>query len=297
MTRYKYIIFTALSGLLYGSIGYFGHHIRNTGMSISDMLFWRFIISSLLIIPFIVKINFKNYKPSDMLGCFIMGMIFYGISTWYYFYSAHEIGSGLAMVLFYAYPAIVALISVFFGKEKISGIEILSLISIFIGCVLISGKFNDSLNAVGIRAGLISAFLYSLYMFFSKKYVNKLDSYLASFLVCLGIGFAFFLNNMIFEQKIDFPDNNSQWLLVIAFALVGTILPIVFLFIGMKGISATKASIISVLEPVTTLIIGITLLNESVTVIQFIGSIIILIGATLVAVNPQISTLGKNDVK
>jgi drug/metabolite transporter (DMT)-like permease len=49
---------------------------------------------------------------------------------------------------------------------------------------------------------------------------------------------------------------------------------------GLKYISSLRASIISVLEPLVTVVLGVILLNESISNLQILGSCLIL-GSTL----------------
>jgi drug/metabolite transporter (DMT)-like permease len=51
---------------------------------------------------------------------------------------------------------------------------------------------------------------------------------------------------------------------------------------ALKYIDAEKAATLSVLEPVFVLIFGIILLDEKITFIQTIGTIIVLLGALMV---------------
>ena len=67
-------------------------------------------------------------------------------------------------------------------------------------------------------------------------------------------------------------------------------MPILFLLEAMKHISSDKASLLSVLEPVCVVIIGMLLLDETLTALQVVGIIAVLGGALLV----QFEKLGKN---
>ena len=75
---------------------------------------------------------------------------------------------------------------------------------------------------------------------------------------------------------------HSQAWNILLFAFIGTVLPIFLLLRGMKTLSANKASIISVLEPVAVLAVGAIILKEEVSWQQGVGAFLILFSAVAV---------------
>jgi len=67
-----------------------------------------------------------------------------------------------------------------------------------------------------------------------------------------------------------------------ALAVLATLLPIYFVFVALRYIDSTKASILSVLEPIVTIILGVMFLNEKITLLQYCGVGIVLVGVYLV---------------
>jgi drug/metabolite transporter (DMT)-like permease len=67
-----------------------------------------------------------------------------------------------------------------------------------------------------------------------------------------------------------------------ALAVLSTLLPIYFVFVALRYIDSTKASILSVFEPIVTIILGVIFLNEKITIVQYIGVGVVLVGVYLV---------------
>jgi drug/metabolite transporter (DMT)-like permease len=279
----KGIWLTVLSGIMYGSIGYFGETLRKAGFSIDNMLFWRFLISTLMMLPFLFCIR-KDKAPISikpvLLACGL-GSIFYSSSTAFYFIASAEIGTGLAMVIFYAYPAFVVLIMWLLYKGIISNITIISTILIIIGCAFITGGKDINFQPIGTLYAVLSAIMYAFYMVFSKNIVGNLPATLFTLLVCAGNTLAFFILSVV-KNSFIIPHTPYTWMIIILFSAIGTVIPLILLIEGMKYISASKASILSVFEPVVTLIIGIIFLGEAVLSIQVIGIAIILASAIVI---------------
>ncbi len=79
------------------------------------------------------------------------------------------------------------------------------------------------------------------------------------------------------------------WIAVGAIALFSTGMAIAFFLVGVKVIGASQASILSTLEPVLTLTIGVLLLGEHVSGTQLFGGAMVLIAVSLLAKRPAVA--------
>lgn len=71
------------------------------------------------------------------------------------------------------------------------------------------------------------------------------------------------------------------WVLVLWIVLMGTIAPYLFVISGLKLMSASTASIFGMIEPVLAGIFAWWWLNESLTTIQLIGCVVVIIGISI----------------
>lgn len=280
------ILLTALSGILYGSIGYFGSTLMANGLTLYEMLMWRFLASTVCLIPvlpFICSYSDIRKHSLALLQLVGLGIIFYGAGTGFYFAAGQSIGTGLAMVIFFTYPIFVVGMSGFSEKKRPSQWVILALLMIVLGCALIAfGSHGDAkLELFGIGLAFISGMSYGSYILTSKKASRQISPILSTFAVCVGSTITF-LPNIYMSGNFYWPATSDIWLLITLFGSIGTALPVLLLLAGMKRISATQASIISVLEPVTVLAVGAMVLGELVTTLQVIGAVTILASAIVV---------------
>jgi drug/metabolite transporter (DMT)-like permease len=282
----KGIWLTALSAVLYGSIGYFGIKLANHGLLVRDFLLWRFLFSSILLVPLLPFLLPKGPSRGQTLTpltwLFVLGAVFYGGGTALYYESSLLIGTGLAMVIFFVYPIFVVIFSYLFDQMPLRKITLLSVALIVLGCSLIALEGSAESNVMGLALAFLSAISYGVYVFWSKKSSRSLTPALATFAVCSGASVGFVGYSLLSQGSIYLPAGFEIWTLIALFALVGTILPVLLLLAGMKTISANKASIISVLEPVTTLAVGALVLGEAVSSLQFLGALIILSSAIII---------------
>jgi len=266
------------SGFLYGFIGYFGLYVIHANISASTMLFWRFLIASLCVLPFVLctKHN-RTYRAMDLFIAFMTGVCFYGLSTLLYFYASLHVGSGLAMVIFFTYPAFVLLLNVLLKGHTIERLHYIAMLLILAGMLLLVDLSLMHLDAMGIMLGTLSALFYAGYMVTSKE--SPLPSFHSTLMVSLGCMVTALVISLM-EGRFEIITKAHVWLHLFGIAVIASAIPIVLLLKSMDYISAAKASILSVLEPVFVVVFGVLLLGESITLKQFIGIVIILIGAT-----------------
>ncbi|HLF67247.1 MAG TPA: DMT family transporter, partial [Gammaproteobacteria bacterium] len=231
----KGIIYVILSGLFYGLVGYFGMQALEHTPSIANMLFWRFIIASLFIALFMLP-QLKKMKIDwpAMTMIFTASAIFYGSSTFAFFTASQQMGTGVAMVIFFTYPAIVILCNRFIYNHQISPRYYLSVLFILIGLLLLI-ELKLNFNYLSLLLGLISACGYAFYIMASKKY-NHLHPLLAALMVCLGCSF-FCLIFALSHNGFLIPAAPLFWFNSVGLGIISTAVPILLLLKGLQYIA------------------------------------------------------------
>ena len=276
-------IYVALSGLLFGLIGYFGISIVHANISVNTMLFWRFLIASVFMCVIIIpKLSVLHIRMREITAAFIYGVLFYGPSSTLYFMAANAIGSGLSMVLFYTFPAMVLFMDFFITKHAIGRSYFVAVGIILIGMICLTCGDVSQFNWLGTGLSLLSAFLFALYMVLSKT--STAPAYLDTIMVCLGSAMSA-LMMAFFEHSFVIPSETMIWKNILGIGTLCTSIPILLLLKGLKNISALQASILSVLEPVFVIFFGVVLLGESISAIQYLGVVTLLGGALLALIS------------
>lgn len=276
-SQHKGIFYTALSGILYGSLGYFGVCImQQEHISPAAMLFWRFFIANfvflILLGPSLKTMPF-NFK--DAFYVFTGGSLLYAGCAEFYFLATKFIGMGLATVLSYTYPVMVCFLNWLFYKQKPTMYDLVSFLCIIVGTFLLVNISSLTFDIYGILLALLGSFIYGLYVVFSAKQVRSLNPLLSSFFVSIGSSILFFLLAQG-ENTFFIPTLSITWFNILGIAIFSTALPMFLLLVGLQYIDSTKASIISTIDPIISVMIGIIAFKEALTFLQSIGIIIIL---------------------
>ena len=280
-------ILVTISGCLYGFLGYLGTKIIEQDVSISMMLFWRFAIAGLWMlalysIDHLKNSNHSNIDKKSFLFVFIFSALGYSGASGFFFMASKYTGTGIAMVIFFSYPILVALTSWLIHKHKLSLKTGLVLIAISLGLVLLDDSSHKSASLFGIFLAVLSSISYAFYIIGTKKYCSlNINSKLLTTIVCLACSVVFIFLAAL-DHSISIPNSLVTWGYILALGILATALPIQLMLDGLKHISSLRASIISVLEPVVTVILGVLLLNESISSWQYLGIVIVLSSAILV---------------
>jgi drug/metabolite transporter (DMT)-like permease len=281
----KSSLLVVLSAILYGFLGYLGTQVLRENFTISAMLFWRFFIAGiwmlLFVLPKYFQLKIMKIDPKTLASMFFLGALGYAGSSLLYFAASQYIGTGLAMVVFFSYPIMIALASWLFSRRQLNLATWLILALMLIGLVLLQKSSTYSVNLAGLAFGLGAAGCYAYYVASSKHLSIKMNSNLLTMLVCFGSAIIFFFYASA-TQSLTVPHSGKNWFYLLSLGVLATALPIQLMLEGLKNISSIKASIISVVEPLITVIVGVITLNESISSLQALGGLLILISALLI---------------
>jgi drug/metabolite transporter (DMT)-like permease len=222
----------------------------------------------------------------------VLGLAFV---QWFYFEAISRLDIGVALLIQYIAPVLVALWARFAYHEpvrrRIWAALALSILGIALLVELWSGL---TLDGLGVAAALGSAVTFAVYILSAERAVTRRDPVS---LVCYG-----FLLASIFwavlQPWTSFPvelvDESVSllgrledlslpvWLLMGWMVVLGTIVPFALLAASLRHIPASRAAITAMFEPVAATVFAFAWLGESLTAFQLIGGLVVL-GAILLA--------------
>lgn len=274
-----------LASTMYGLLGFSGIKLLHAHFSMTAMLFWRFCIAAIYMIIVSALRREKNATSSASiyvgLRAFIFGGIIYGISSLCYFIVSQHIGTGIAMVIFFSFPIYILIYEKYILNQQLNKITVISLLAIIMGLVLLSDTTKINLSISILLVAIFSALSYSIYILFSKSIGKQIGDVPLTMYVCAGSALVFLLMSII-NHNFNFPTTVSNWGYLLILSLVCTALPMHFTLFGLRFLPASKVAILTALEPLTTLLIGVICLNERLSLFQTIGAAMVLLGVVYI---------------
>ncbi len=280
----KGIMLAILAATLFGTHPSCVYFLRSEGMEILPTL----LISSiqcfaiyLLILKMTNKINSLKITKLQFKKLLLSSSLFYS-TIFLLFASYSKIPSGLATVIHFIYPSLVTIISVLTKRDKLSKSLIIAIIATFFGILLVSNPSNNNLNPIGILFAILSAIVFSLYIYMiNDKTFEKLDN--TAFVFYISLFGTILLFIIIFTKSLLINSFTTMWgtfstnVLMGAFALgVTQAIGVLFLAKAIKYIGGPMGGALTAFEPLTAVLIGTIFFAEKMPFYCLIGCLLIL---------------------
>jgi drug/metabolite transporter (DMT)-like permease len=210
-----------------------------------------------------------------LMGCCVTPLLLYG--------SYQYIATGVATVFHFIYPAVVVVIGLTIFRKKPNWGMIRAVLLCIVGICMFYNP-NEPLNWTGCALALASGITYAIYVallsVFRYKDVSgfKLSFYVS--VVCAAI----MLMVCLVGGKLTLPTTGMGWLLCILLALVINVGAVVMFQKGTFYIGGERAYVLSKVEPMTGVILGVTVLSEKITVLAGVGAALVIAACIMIAV-------------
>jgi len=230
----------------------------------------------------------------ELVRLILFGVFGVALVQLFYFLAIRRLDIGVSLVIQYLGPLIVALYARFVLKEHVRRRLWLALAAAIAGLTLVVDLWHGvSLDGLGVMWSLCSAVTFAGYMLFAERAVGERDPVS---LLCFGFFFAsvfWAVAQPWWSFPFDVPARTVSllgrlsdwhlpvWALILWMVVVGTIIPF-FLIVGsMRHISATRAGITAMVEPVVASVAAYAWLDETLSATQLVGGAIVLCGIVL----------------
>lgn len=241
-------------------------------------------IASRGILAFLVLVAFCKWKGISLQikprhrGIVAVSSVLMGLHWVTYFYALQWSSVAIGMLSLFTYPVITAFLEPVLLKTKFQKIHIVLGSLVLGGIYFLSPDFNfkDS-NTIAIGVGVFSAFCYAFRNLILK---SKVTEYHGSTLMVYQTGTIGFLLLPAF-YFIDFELVLVQWKGILALAIITTAIGHTLFLLTFKHFSITTVSILSSIQPVYGILIGVIFLNEIPELTTIFGGVLIL-GAVVI---------------
>lgn len=272
----KGYIYTALSAIIFGLMPLLTKIIIAKGATSLTIAFFR-VFYVTIVLFFVLKIKKIDLylEKRDLLSAILISIFGSGLTIIILNESYNYVDTGIATSLHFLYPLFVAILCCFFYGEKIKKKQIISLSFALVGIICFMSKVNGSL--FGYFLAITSGLTYAFYLVkMDKTGLVKMNALKLSFYLALFTTIEIFTMNL-FMQDVVFKMDALSYGLLLVLALSSSFLATVLLQKGVLLLGSTRASFICLLEPVTSMIVGILWLNEALTFNKGLGGLAIII--------------------
>lgn len=266
----------SIASMGFGFLGIFGKWAFSSGLSIGEFLTYRFTLAAVLIWIFLIlfKPDWIKLTARQILISALLGILGYALFASLYFAAIEGLSVTLAALLLYTYPFWVNIFSHFFTHDKITRKEASCLIGASAGLVLLLWGHIEVKNLWAILAGLFSAISYAIYVLMSGKLQKNVRPISSTVYV---ISFGALALALFHRPHFSEIQNLSsfQALTILGIAVICTIIPLTLELAALQKLKGKEVALLMMIEPLTAAAMGAWIFNESLSLRQLLGAVVI----------------------
>lgn len=247
-------------------------------------------------VPFFIVAMFYGQEKAaamqgrDWLAVLVLGFVGYYLASFLDFLGLQYISAGLERLILFLYPTMVVLISALVFRERIGRTVMVALLLSYAGIVLVF-VHDFSLNGDGLFLGgslvFASAFAYAVYLVGAGHTIARIGAMrftaYAMTVACLACIVQFLLTHPLDALR----QSGRVYVLTANMAIFSTVLPAFALAAAMKRIGSMQTSMIGALGPVATIYLAYVFLGEQLSLIQLLGSALVLVGVMMISLRKR----------
>ncbi|WP_165873647.1 EamA family transporter [Baia soyae] len=283
MSRIKASILVLIAGISYGFIslivklayakGYSPAQVSGSQVLVGTLGMWYLAYRGR------VEWRKKQISCKDLVSL-LLGGAFSAITGVAYYLCLQTIPASFAIILMFQFTWMGMLLECLTSRRKPTKDELISIGVILLGTCLaagISAEELSKLSGIGIFYGILSAIGYTGFIYFNGTLAPTVHPSLRGAWMITGTLIAMFgIYPPTFLVDGSLLDGLWAWGLLLG--LFGSLIPSYLFAIGIPHIGSGMASILGSVELPVVILTSALLLNESVSMIQWMGTILILVG-------------------
>jgi drug/metabolite transporter (DMT)-like permease len=269
-------LFVALAAVLFGGTVILGKLLANRDYPVTSMLAIRFGIGATLLAGTLALLRQPlRPAPGEGRGLIALGAVGYAAESALFFLALGHGTASAVTLLFFTYPALVAVYSAVLGMGLPGLLTAGSLLAAVAGAALVVGSSGGlAVSGAGVAFALGSALTFSLYLIGAEVVLQRTSSLAASMWVSASASMALAAIALLGGDG-RLPTGPREWWPIVG---MGAFTAAAFssLFIGLRRLGAVRTSIIAALEPVAAAGLAIVFLDEPLRAGTVAGGVLIL---------------------
>ncbi len=229
------------------------------------------------------KKHFKRVHKSDLLAVVFLGVIGVFINQWSFFVGLQTADPTTSALILATTPILTSVLAAIFLKERLTIRMLMGSVLAFIGIYFVVAKGNVSSMHIdkGLLWIVLTMITFAIMIIMTRLLSHRIDPLTITLYsnvvgLVVSIPFAFLL-----DTPLQISSKMSDWAFLIGTAVVVHGIATLIWNNNIRYVDASKASILSNLEPFVAMIMGLILLYKPITGAEILGSLFIVGGVLL----------------
>jgi drug/metabolite transporter (DMT)-like permease len=299
------IALVLVSAAGFGSGALFAKPVYASGVGWLVLSSWRFLFGAALAWAWLLaspqrRRGLRSIGRPAAAASIALGVLYVGNSATYYA-GLETVPASLAALIVYVYPAVVAVLSLRFGR-RLEGRRAWAALGIALaGVALTVGGIDPGAAPplAGLLLIIVSPLIYSVWIVLSARLSGErrdavghasdagATAAAATALMMSATGSVYWIGALAAGEPV-LPANipAAAWPGMLGVGCVATFIAIQSFYEGARRVGAARAALISTFEPVWTITLAALLLSEALAPLQLAGGALILLGVVLAQTGP-----------
>jgi len=219
----------------------------------------------------------------DVAGAAAMGFLGYYVASAFDFAGLAFITASLERLVLFTYPIFVMLIGAAFYREPLTRFGVAAAAVTYTGLAIVfaadlpDGGHDTTVGALLVLGAAIS---FAWYQILAKRFIVPLGSALFTSIALSTAGVFCVLHQVVLGTGSFAATPRFLWM-ALGCAIVATVLPTFLLSAGLARVSSQAVSMMGTVSPVVTIGLAIAILGEPFTLVDAVGSALVLLGVGL----------------
>jgi len=291
MSRWKAVVFVLIGALCYGTLSTLVKLVLQQGFTIQDISSSAIVFGSFLfwLITIPVIKDLKNHSYQTILIVVLVGSV-WGLTEVFYMLTLDRVPASFAIVLIFQFTWMTQIVHMLQTKKWLSVNRWVALGCILVGTYFASGTRISELlqtDVLGILFGLLSALAYTVSIYVSASVGTQMNPFVRSSLMLTGqMVFVLMLFSPTFSFVKALP--KGLWWWAILLGLIGFVVTTYTYNKAIPYIGVSLAGVLGSIELPMVILLSALVLREGVTIVQWIGVTLILVGIVIAETNKRL---------
>jgi drug/metabolite transporter (DMT)-like permease len=247
-----------------------------------------YYLGVLIFSPALKMQHLKSAPWGKLLG---IGLVGYYLASLFDFLGLQYIQANLERLIVFVYPTLVLVLGAIIFKRVITKNQLIAVGITYSGILIACMSQDFELTGKGVELGIfyvfMSALAYAFYLVYSDGLIKQMGTIAFN---CLSMLISTVAVLVHFGILYGFKLTGYDWQVYMYGALMGliaTIIPTLALTKGISLIGSSNAAILSTFGPVATILMSYFILNESFSLVQGIGTFLVILGVLYLGMKGQ----------
>jgi drug/metabolite transporter (DMT)-like permease len=272
------LAYTLASAVFLSGLGVTTQLAFDAGASVGTLLSGRFLVAAAILWPLVWLIRPARPVRRQVAAGLLLG-VGYSAHAWLFSASLTRLDAGLVDLLLFTYPALVMVGAVTLRRERWSARGASALGAALAGTTLVLAGGLNTIDPLGVALALGSAVAYAAYILISAGQLERTNPFLLTAIVTTGAAVTLTAVG-IARSDVSFDVDGSVVASIGLVGLVATAGMSTFVA-GVGRLGASRASIVSAVQPALTPIVGFAVFADRLGAAQVLGGILVISGVVI----------------